>query len=169
MKLVLRADPALTCAVCNTDAFGDLICCEGCGVLGHEACLSEVGACPGSECEVQRAPAFVPERARRRRLPWVQGLAVVTLLALGAVAAHVASGWPSPDEVRQLRLIEACKAFKERRARWPTDIDELSLIYVERRARQTPRGGAYQLTHSEGSLLLVWPDGEGGWAAREVR
>ena len=75
MKLVLRADPALTCAVCNTDAFGDLICCEGCGVLGHEACLSEVGACPGSECEVQRAPAFVPERARRRRLPWVQGLA----------------------------------------------------------------------------------------------
>lgn len=169
VKLVLRTDLAFACAVCHADAFGDLICCEGCGVLGHEACLTEVGACPGSECEVQRAPALAPARPRRRLLPWAQGLGVVALLMLGVVAANVASSWPSPDEVRQLRLIEACKTFHQRRGRWPEGIDELSLVHVELMARRTPRGGAYQLTRSEGSLLLIWPDGEGGWAAREVR
>lgn len=170
MKLVVLC-PALACAVCGADAYGNLIGCEACGVLGHERCLREAGACPGPECDVQRRPrdAFERERARirRRRRGAILWGALWVVLGVGAFVAAI--GYPSPAELRQREVVEACKTFRRARGRWPRDLDELRVRWLDPRACRTHQGGAYQLRRSEGDLLLLWPDGSGGWAAWEVR
>jgi len=175
MKLVVRA-PALVCAVCAADAYGDLICCEACGVLGHERCLMEAGVCPGPPeggpaCDVLRTPEVTPprQRARRRRRRWVSILWGALWVALGAVAFAAAICYPSPAELRQREVVEACKTFRRARGRWPRDVAELDARWLDPRARRTRQGGVYQLSQCQGDLLLLWPDGQGGWAAREVR